>query len=96
MTDDTTDFIQEMNLQRALSSIRALSEGSTTFLRALEDVDLAGRGARATELINGEIDALEASVAIRFSEWRFASSTRGWAIRKPSRWMRRSLREAAA
>lgn len=66
MTDGTTDFIQEMNLQQALSSIRALGEGAATFLRALEDVDLAGRSARAVERINGGIDALADSTTIRF------------------------------
>jgi hypothetical protein len=66
MTDGTTDFIHEMNLQQACGSIRALSDGSTTFLRALEDVELAGRSARAVRLINDEIDALPDSNISRF------------------------------
>ncbi len=66
MANGTTDFIEEMNLQQALSSIRALSEGATTFLRALEDVDLAGRNAKAIQRINAEIDSLAANVTIRY------------------------------
>ncbi len=58
MTDGTTDFIHEMNLQQARGSIRALSDGSTTFLRALKDVELAGRSARAVRRINDAINAL--------------------------------------
>jgi hypothetical protein len=51
MTDGTTDLIQEMNLQQALGNIRALSAGSTTFLRALKDVEHARGNSRAIRLI---------------------------------------------
>ena len=55
-----------MDLQQALSSIRALSDGSTTFLRALKDVELAGRSARAVRRINDEIGALPDGNTSRF------------------------------
>ena len=66
MAEDSTEFIEEMNLQQALSSIRALSVSATTFSRALKDVELAGESARVVQLLNDEIDSLPDSNTIRF------------------------------
>ncbi len=65
VADDMTEIFEEMNLQQALGGIRALSEGATTFLRALQYVELTVHNGKSVEAIDQKIAAQPDSYVMR-------------------------------
>ncbi len=65
VADDMTEFFEEMNLQQALGGVRALSEGATTFLRALQYVELTVHNEKSAEAVDQEIAAQPDSYVMR-------------------------------
>jgi hypothetical protein len=65
VVDDMTGFVEEMNLQQALGGIRALGEGATTFLRALQYVELTVHDKKSVEVVDHAIAAQPDSYVMR-------------------------------
>ena len=64
MSASPESFVELMNVQQALGSVRAFCEGQTTFLTALKHIELAD--AAAAPAIDAEIASLPDSTIARF------------------------------